>query len=106
MVLQVLRENQLYAKLRKCSFYHEHIHYLGNIISKDGITVDLEKIEAIRGWSVPNNMTKVRSFMGLASYYRRFIVGFSRISHPITSPCKGRRRSFSGQRIVRKDFRN
>jgi hypothetical protein len=63
----------------------EQIHYLGHIISKDGIVVDPEKIEAIREWSVPKNVTKFRSFMGLASYYRRFIIGFSRIAHPITS---------------------
>jgi hypothetical protein len=58
---------------------------MGHIILKDGIVVDPEKIEAIREWSVPKNMTEVRSFMGLASYYRRFIVGFSRISYLITS---------------------
>jgi hypothetical protein len=85
MVLWVLRENQLYAKLIKCSFYQEHIHYLGHIISKDGIVVYPEKIEAIREWSVPKNVMEVRSFMGLVGYYRRFIIGFSRISHPIAS---------------------
>jgi hypothetical protein len=85
MVLQVLREHQLYAKLRKCSFYHKKIHYLGHIISKDGIAVDLENIEAIREWSGKKNVKEVRSFMGLAGYYRIFIEGFSKISHPITS---------------------
>jgi hypothetical protein len=56
MVLQVLREHQLYAKLRKCSFYQRQIHYLGHIISEEGIVVDPEKVEAIREWSVPRNV--------------------------------------------------
>ena len=58
---------------------------MGHIISKDGIAVDPEKIEAIREWSVPRNVTEVRSFMGLVGYYKRFIAGFSKIAHPITS---------------------
>jgi hypothetical protein len=57
MVLQVLREHQLYSKLSKCSFYHNQIHYLGHIISKEGIEVDPDKIESIRGWTTPNNVT-------------------------------------------------
>jgi hypothetical protein len=85
MVLQVLREHQLYAKLSKCSFYQRQIHYLGHIISKEGIDVDPEKVQAIREWPTPRNVAEVRSFMGLVGYYRRFIAGFSRISHSITS---------------------
>jgi hypothetical protein len=85
MVLQVLRENQLYAKLSKCSFYQKQIHYLGHFISKDGIVMDPEKIGSIIEWSVLKNVTEFRSFMGLSGHYRRFIAGFSRIAHPITS---------------------
>ena len=66
----------MYAKLNKCSFYHKQIHYLGHIISKDGIAVDPKKIEAIREWSAPKNVIEVISFMGLVGYYRIFIKGF------------------------------
>jgi hypothetical protein len=75
-MLQVLREHKLYAKLNMFSFYHKQIHYLGHIISEDGIAVDPKKIEAIREWSALKNVTEVRSFMGLVGYYRRFIEGF------------------------------
>jgi hypothetical protein len=85
MVLQVLREHQLYAKLRKYSFYQKRIHYLGHIISEERIVVDPEKVEAIREWLAPRNVAEVISFMGLAGYYRRFIARFSKIAHSITS---------------------
>jgi hypothetical protein len=81
MVLQVLRESQLYAKLSKCSFYQKQVHYLGHIISKDLIALDPEKIEAIREWLAPKNVIEVRSFMGIAGYYKIFIEGFSNIAH-------------------------
>jgi hypothetical protein len=85
MVLQVLREHQLYAKFIKCSFYQKKINYLGHIISEDGITVDPENIEAIREWLVTNNVIEVKSFMSLVGYYKIFIEVFSNIAHPITS---------------------
>ena len=61
------------------------IHYLGHIISKEGISVDPENIEAIMNWTTPRNVTDVRYFMGLEGYYRRFIEGFSKVAHSITS---------------------
>jgi hypothetical protein len=62
LVLQVLREHQLYAKLSKCYLYQKQIHYLGHIISEQGIAVYLKNIEAIRGWSTPINVSEVVSF--------------------------------------------
>jgi hypothetical protein len=70
MVLQVLREYKLYAKLSICIFYQRKIHYLCHIVSEEGIAVEKE---AIRGWAAPKNVTEIRSIIGLAGYYRRFI---------------------------------
>jgi hypothetical protein len=69
MVLQVLREHKLYAKISKCIFYQNKIHYLGHIILVDGITIDLEKIESIIGCPMLRNVIEVISFMGLFGYY-------------------------------------
>ena len=85
LTLQLLREHQLYAKLSKCDFYKDRIQYLGHIISEEGIFMDHDKIEAIKNWPTPKNVTEVRYFMGLAGYYQRFIEGFSKVAHAITS---------------------
>jgi len=77
IILQVLREHQLYAKLSKCDFYKDKIQYMGHVISVDGISVDPEKIKEIVKWSIPKDVSDVRSFMGITGYYWKFIEGFS-----------------------------
>jgi hypothetical protein len=78
--LQCLRENKLYRKLLKCSFYQTKIHYLGHIISREGIILEPVKVEAIMEWPTPMNVQEVHIFMGLAGYYRCFVEGFSKNS--------------------------
>jgi hypothetical protein len=84
-VLQKLRDNQLYAKYSKCEFWIDEVPSLGHIISNGGISVDPAKVKEIVVWSIPTTFTKVRSFLGLVGYYRRFIEGFSKIAKPMTS---------------------
>ncbi|KAA0067527.1 Transposon Ty3-I Gag-Pol polyprotein [Cucumis melo var. makuwa] len=87
-ILLKLREEKLYANFKKCSFCLEQIHFLGFIVGKDGVKVDEEKVKAIREWPTPTNASEVRSFHGLASFYRRFIKDFSSIASPLTELVK------------------
>jgi hypothetical protein len=84
LVLQKLRENQLYAKLNKCEFWLKKVSFLRHIISKGGISVDPSKVKDVLSWNTPQNVLDIRSSIGLAGYYRRFIEGFSKISKHIT----------------------
>jgi hypothetical protein len=85
LVLQKLRNNQLYAKFSKCEFWIDKVPFLGHIISNGGISVDPAKVMEIMAWSIPTTGTDIRSFLELAGYYRRFIEGFSKIAKSITS---------------------
>ena len=70
IVLQRLREDKLYAKFSKCEFWLTSMTFLGHVVSKEGIRVDQAKIEAVRGWTRPTSPTEIRSYLGLAGYYR------------------------------------
>ena len=84
IVLQTLRERQLYAKLSKCQFWLDRVAFLGHVISAEGMSVDPQKIEAVVNWKPPKNVSEVKSFLGLAGYYRKFVEGFSKIAAPLT----------------------
>ncbi|KAG8502445.1 hypothetical protein CXB51_000382 [Gossypium anomalum] len=84
LVLQTLRDKQLYAKFNKCEFWLREVGFLGHIVSASGIRVDPSKISAIMDWKPPRNVSEVHSFLGLAGYYRRFVKGFSMIVTPLT----------------------
>src|SRR4051812_25670288 len=85
LALQTLRENKLYAKLSKCDFWLHKVQFLGHIVSDEGISVDPEKVEAVSNWEQPKTMSDIRSLLGLAGYYCRFIQDFSKIVAPMTN---------------------
>ena len=87
-VLQILRERQLYSKFSKCQFWLDKVAFLGHVISEKGISVDPQKIEAIVNWKPPTNVYEVRSFLGLAGYYKKFVEGFLKIANPLTNLLK------------------
>jgi ribonuclease HI len=88
IVLQRLRDHHLYAKLSKCDFWLRDIKFLGHTISRDGISVDPEKVQEVMDWKPPTTVRQIRSFLGLAGYYRRFIPDLSRIAKLMTELLK------------------
>ena len=83
-VLMILRQHKLYAKMKKCEIMQMRVEYLGHFISQDSISVDNRKIDVIRQWPTPTNTSDVRSFLGIASYYRKFVKYFTTIAMPLT----------------------
>ncbi|KAJ0531230.1 putative nucleotidyltransferase, Ribonuclease H [Helianthus annuus] len=87
-ILELLQREKLYAKFSKCEFWLREVQFLGHVVSERGIQVDPAKVEAVMNWQEPKTPTEIRSFLGLAGYYRRFIENFSRIAAPLTSLTK------------------
>ena len=84
VVLQLLRDHQLYAKFCKCEFWLTEVRFFGHIVSTSGVLVDPEKVEAVMSWERPKSVFEIHSFLGLAGYYRRFIEDFYRLAAPMT----------------------
>lgn len=88
IVLSILRKQQLFAKLSKCSFGQDHVEYLGHIIDQEGVRVDPNKIESVKGWPVPKTIKALRGFLCLTGYYRKFVRGYGLIAKPHTNLLK------------------
>ena len=84
IVLQVLRDHQLYAKFSQCEFWLTEVKFLGHVVSASGVSVDQEKVKAVMSWERPKSIFEIRSFLGLTGYYRSFIEDFSRLAAPMT----------------------
>lgn len=77
VVLGRLQHEGLKVKPSKCAFFRREVHYLGHVISEEGVSADPNKVAAIANWQPPKTISELRSFLGFASYYRRFVEGFA-----------------------------
>ena len=104
LVLKTLQKEKLLINLKKCSFMKEELVYLGFVISREGLKMDLEKVQAIRNWPTPRSVFEVRSFHGLASFYRKFIKGFSQVCAPILETIREVNQPFQWTEVADRNF--
>jgi hypothetical protein len=87
-VLHLLSQHQLFLKQSKCAFGASEVEYLGHLVGKDGVRVDLKKIEAMQDWPHPKTLKILRGFLGLTGYYRKFVKNYGKIAAPLTALLK------------------
>jgi ribonuclease HI len=105
MVLSTLQKNKLLINLKKCSFVKDEMIYLGFVISKYGLKIYPNKFQAIMNWITPRNVFEVRSFHGLSSFYRKFIISFNQLCAPIVETNKERKQPFKWTKEVDRNFK-
>lgn len=88
LVFQTIRENKLFLRKEKCCFATHKVEYLGHFVTKEGVSTDPSKVQAVASWPQPSNLKQLRGFLGLAGYYRRFVHGFGKIARPLTDMLK------------------
>jgi hypothetical protein len=88
LVLQKLREHKLYCRPHKCHFNQAELEYLGHVVGRDGVRVDPRKVKVVQDWPVPKDVHQLRSFLGMANYFRRFIQAYSSLTRPLTDLLK------------------
>ena len=84
-VFRILRENKVYAKLSKCAFLKTQVPFLGHLVGASGVQVDPAKTAAVQDWHVPDSVPKLRSYLGFANYFRKFIQGYSNLVPPLNA---------------------
>ena len=92
ITLQQLKDHKLYAKFSKCNFWLNKVHFLGHVVLKEGVLIDPVKVEAVSKLVTPISVTEIRSFLGLAGYYQRFVEGFLSMATPLTTLTRKRKK--------------
>ena len=105
IVLQALREHKLYAKFSKCEFWLTEVRFLGHVVSASSVLVDLKKVEAVMSYERPKSVFEIRSFLGLAGYYGRFIKDFSRLA-ALTTKLTWKEVRFELNDLCEQNYRN
>ncbi|KAK6139507.1 hypothetical protein DH2020_026738 [Rehmannia glutinosa] len=100
IILETLREHKLYAKFSKCEFWLSEVAFLGHIVSDTGIAVDPSKVQTVVEWKQPESVMEIRSFLGLAGYYRRFIQDFSKNNGPLTRLTRKKQVKFEWMELI------